>query len=138
MLWVNNLLEYCAQLGFSSLVLYSLALAVVMELTTVVLRFGAGLLSSRCNAWMGRFTFGVRVHHGYFGILLGMLAVWPLSGLGGLRNLLLIIAAALIISDVIHHFLVLRLLVGTHEFDLFYPPRQVAERSTHDAEESPR
>jgi hypothetical protein len=82
---------------------------------------------------MGHFTFGIRVHHGYAGVMLAGIALWPLGSQPGLRNALLILSVALFASDILHHFAVLWLLTGSPEFDLFYPSegRRYRPRSDH-------
>jgi hypothetical protein len=77
------------------------------ELLTLVLRFGFSLESTRDTAsTVGYLTSGVRVHHGYVGVY------WErrLAAVGG----------GLLASDLVHHFVVLWLLTGSPQFDLFY------------------
>ncbi len=94
---------------------------VLFELLTLVLRFGFSLESTRDTAsTIGMLTAGIRVHHGYLGVLLLPLAAWlprralrlerGLAGLGG----------GLLGSDLVHHFGVLWVLTGSPQFDLFY------------------
>ena len=60
----------------------------------------------------------LRVHHGYIGLLLLPLGwCFPL----GIRHALWIIAIGLIVSDLMHHFLVLWPITGTPQFDFIYP-----------------
>lgn len=100
-----------------------LATALVMEALTLGLRFGCGLKSSHHTCWIGRCTGGVRIHHGYPG-----LAIVPVGlglGLGAgttaLGAAVAIFGIGLLVSDLLHHFVALRLLTGDHEFDLRYP-----------------
>jgi hypothetical protein len=98
-----------------------LLLACVVELLTVFARFGLGLESTRDTSAVSSLTFGIRVHHGYFGVLLAAAALsWP-WGRPGIRNLMLMLGAALVASDLVHHFLVLWPITGSPQFDLFYP-----------------
>ena len=54
-------------------------LAVALELLTLVLRFGLKLESTRDTAsTIGRLTLGVRIHHGYCGAVV-VLVAWSLS-----------------------------------------------------------
>jgi len=62
---------------------------------------------------------GYRIHHGYGGVVLIILAV--LSSGGGLRKALLLVGISLLVSDAIHHFLVLWLVTGSPELDIRYP-----------------
>ena len=99
--------------------LWSLALLVLawtagIELVTCVGRFGFGL---RSKDWASRyrpFTLGVRVHHAYFAAL-----VLPAALLApveiGLRDVLVAAAAGLVLSDLLHHFVVLPVLTGEIE-----------------------
>ena len=99
--------------------LWCLALTVAIELFTCVLRFGFSLESQKHTAWMARFTFGYRDHHGYWGILLLVVAAFAWRR-RALRNALLIVGGALFLSDMIHHFLVLWPLTGSPEFYIRY------------------
>ncbi len=94
--------------------------AQVVEILTCALRFGASLQSTRDTRVLIAFTFGYRVHHGYVGLLLLMLA--PFARSRGWRNLLLVAAVALLLSDLFHHFVVLWVITGAPQFDFRYPP----------------
>jgi hypothetical protein len=110
------------QLGLKQAVLCSAVLTALIEVVTVVLRFGLGLEASRDTASsVGRLTGGIRVHHGYFGLLAILVAIallrrWPPVG-----RWLLVVGAALVLSDLVHHFLVLWPIVGSPEFHRLYP-----------------
>ena len=95
-----------------------LALAVVIELITAVFRFGLGLESNQDTRFLAQWTFGWRIHHGYFG-LIGLL-LCGLVPAGRRRTVLLIISIGLVVSDFMHHFLVLWLLTGSPELHLRY------------------
>lgn len=97
-----------------------LGLTLLMEGLTCFSRFGLGLQSTRDTAALKRYTFGLRIHHGYFGVVLVLVAVLVFSE-GSTRNWLLRIGGALFLSDLIHHFLVLWPITGDHQFDLKYP-----------------
>jgi hypothetical protein len=98
-------------------------LAVALELLTLVLRFGLQLESTRDTAsTIGRLTFGVRIHHGYCGAVL-ILVAWGLSQTHRrLSQAGYLWGWALLISDAVHHFLVLWPITGSPQFDFFYPP----------------
>ena len=95
-------------------------LTVAIEAITCVLRFGSGLESTKDTTVVGAYTFGIRIHHGYIGLL--VLAAWWLTPARvAWRPWLLRAGAALFLSDMIHHFLVLWPITGHHDFDLTYP-----------------
>ncbi len=99
-------------------VLWTLALAIVIEAATCVLRFGFGLQSTRDSAALARFTLGLRIHHGYVGIvLMGVAACLKPSRM---RTGLGIVGGALAASDLAHHVVVLWPITGSPQFDLTY------------------
>jgi hypothetical protein len=104
------------------IVLLGLALALGIEAITCLLRFGFDLQSTRDTAAAGRFTLGLRIHHGYFGVLALLLCAAVPSK--PLRTLLLMAGIGLALSDLAHHFLVLWTVTGDPEFHLRYPPLQ--------------
>ena len=93
-------------------------LALLFETITLTLRFGLDLQSTRDTEFIGHYTGGLRIHHGYIGVL--MLMVSPVTPRSW-RVWLWRIGGALIASDLAHHFLVLWPLTGSPEFDLVYP-----------------
>lgn len=95
-----------------------IAFAFVCELFTVILRFGFKLQSTRDTQLLAELTFGYRIHHGYLGV--AMLLVSFVLSHSALRNLMIIIGLGLLISDAIHHLVVLWLITGSPEFDLRY------------------
>ncbi len=106
------------------LIWLTFALTLVIELICVVLRFGLQLDSTRDTAsTIGRLTFGIRIHHGYCGAALMLVAYLLIARYPRLARWGLIIGLALVLSDLIHHFLVLWPLTGSPHFDLTYPPR---------------
>ena len=112
-----------SQQSYRAALWWSLALTCIIELVTVVLRFGFELESTRDTAsTIGRLTFGIRIHHGYCGLVLMLVAYWLMSRYPRLARWGLIIGLALFLSDLIHHFLVLWPLTGSPHFDLTYPP----------------
>ena len=112
--------------------LWSLFAVIVLELITLISRFGLGLQSTRDTQFLAAWTMGSRIHHGYVGVL-GLVGV-ILCGLllpgaqkgkwrgitRGISGWLLIISAGLIGSDLVHHFAVLWPLTGSPQFDLRY------------------
>ena len=112
-------------------VLWTAGLTVLFELVTVLFRFGFKLEATRDTRAIARWTRGVRVHHGYWGVPLALFGVLMLgatpvgsaatfAGLG-LSMWLVVLGLALIKSDLIHHFLVLWPITGSHDFHLRYP-----------------
>jgi hypothetical protein len=82
---------------------------------------------------LGLLTRGLRLHHGYFGVAVAALA-WCVPVLGiALRNLLLMVAIGLLVSDLVHHFLVLWPITGSPQFDLTYPTKRPAPSMDSDA-----
>lgn len=95
-----------AALAPRSLLLLTAGLAALLEVVTVLLRFGAGLEAASDPLGLGALTGGGRLHHGVLGLLLlaAALSVWRRITL---RNVLLIVGGALLLSDAAHHLLVL-------------------------------
>ena len=95
------------------------------ELVTVFLRFGLGLKAGTRASRLGRLTRGLRIHHGYVGValLVGSTPFGPASAAG---TALFFAGISLVLSDMIHHFLVLWPLTGTPEFHVRYPAPVIA------------
>ena len=115
-------IKRCAGLSLAQVALIGLLIAAVLELLTVWMRFGLGLQSTRDTSLIGALTLGIRIHHGYIGLVLLLFAWWFDANLG-LRNILLMLGVGLLVSDFIHHFLVLWPITGSPQFDLVYPSR---------------
>ncbi len=109
--------------GDRRLVFRIVLLTCVFEIVTLVLRFGLGLQSTRDTAGtIGLLTGGVRIHHGYIGVLLLIPAIWfRRIRSGPAASWWVAVAMALILSDLVHHFLVLWPITGSPQFDLVYP-----------------
>jgi hypothetical protein len=102
--------------------IWSIVLTAVFEVITVFCRFGLNLESTRDTAsTIGIITAGIRIHHGYLGLLIAAIALWGLKAKPEIAKWALAIGVALVCSDAIHHFIVLWLTTGTPAFDLFYP-----------------
>lgn len=93
-------------------------ITVVIEVVTSLFRFGFGLESTRDTALISGLTFGYRIHHGYLGVVMVITSL--MASRSGLRSFLLVVGAALALSDLVHHFLVLWPITGSHQFDLRY------------------
>ena len=92
-------------------------LTVIIETVTCFSRFVLKKESTRDTAFLARYTFGLRIHHGYTGVLLVILCNCLSStdvGVWFLR-----IGWSCIFSDIIHHC-ILRLVTGSFQFDLVY------------------
>ena len=114
-------LAFVGRLSPGRVLLLGLFSAVAIEAATVLCRFGLGMQSTRDTGTIGAWTFGLRIHHGYLGLLLAPFALCFRQP--SVRNLLLILAAGLLLSDLFHHFLVLWPLTGSPQFDLIYPAK---------------
>jgi hypothetical protein len=101
------------------------ALTFVVELVTVFFRFGLGLRSGKEGSRVGRLTRGLRIHHGYVGVVL-LLASSAFGAATVTGTVLFFAGIALALSDLIHHFAVLWPVVGTPEFHLRYPAPALA------------
>jgi len=102
--------------------LWCAGLTLLIEAVTLVLRFGVGLESSRETASViGPLMGGIRIHHGYIGVLLMGVAAGIRVKSPRIAAWVLLFGAALTASDLIHHFLVLWPLTGSPEFHLIYP-----------------
>lgn len=99
---------------------WGLGLAGVIELVTAFFRFGLKMESTRDTGWLASLTFGYRIHHGYPGLLLLLVAIWLAPG--PKRNWAIVLGLGLLVSDLVHHFLVLWPITGSPQFDLTYPP----------------
>ncbi|GAF69592.1 unnamed protein product, partial [marine sediment metagenome] len=102
--------------------LLAVVLTIAIECGTILFRFGFGWKSQEVTvSTVGRLTGGIRIHHGYIGVLLAIAAL----GLGRYHEAaggrLLVLGIALLCSDLIHHFLVLWPVTGNPEFYLVYP-----------------
>jgi hypothetical protein len=95
-------------------------LALLIESVTVFFGFGLGLRATRDTSWLAGLTFGYRIHHGYIGVLIVLLATIFLSK-RPVRDWAITIGLALVLSDLAHHFLVLWPLYGDPEFHFRYP-----------------
>jgi len=108
---------------------WAVGLTLVFELITVVFRFGFKVEATRDTAkYVARWTRGLRIHHGYWGVPLLLLGVVGLALSVGptlAAAWMMILGLALIKSDLMHHFLVLWPITGSHDFDLVYPEREM-------------
>ena len=110
--------KYIANLSGKKAFVIGVLFALVFEGISCLFRFGFGLESTRDTAFMAPLTFGIRIHHGYMGLLLFL----PLSFRKRREwvNLGVIIGTGLLLSDLIHHFIILWLFIGSPEFHWVY------------------
>lgn len=115
-------------LTFTYILPWAIALALLFEAVTVLFRFGFKVQATRDTArYVARWTRGFRIHHGYWGVPLLVLGVALLAtSIGPMQAAVwsMILGLALIKSDLMHHFLVLWPITGSHDFDLVYPERE--------------
>lgn len=101
---------------------WAIITTVLIESACVIFRFGLGLTSTeQTRSTIGLITCGIRIHHGYIGVL--MFVLWPFfirKSKEFVNSIWFVSAFSLTISDLAHHFLVLWPLVGHHHFDLVY------------------
>ena len=111
-------------IGYIEIAIGGVLLAVVFELLTIWCRFSRGLVATQHTAVVGRFTRGIRIHHGYLGVFAGVGGFGSLPAFELAASLLFVLAIGLVLSDLVHHFLVLWPVTGSHQFDLVYPRPQ--------------
>ena len=102
----------------------TVALTLLFEGITCFLRFAGGYQSTRDTSALARYTLGLRIHHGYLGIVMAATSYCCCRHHHHRPALYLWcypIGLALIASDLIHHFLVLWPITGDPQFDLVYP-----------------
>ena len=109
------MIDNLAAMQTEHLVRFGYLAALAIELATIVLRFGWGMRSPETTKCCARFTGGWRIHHGYVGVALLVLA-WALPLPAAASALLWISGIALALSDALHHFAVLWPLTGSPEF----------------------
>ncbi|BBM87203.1 hypothetical protein [Candidatus Uabimicrobium amorphum] len=99
----------------------SIVSTIIVEAITCLFRFGFNMASSKDTKFIAKITFGIRIHHGYIGVLLLLWAFFIRRKKNNLFYLLVISGICLVFSDLIHHFLVLWPITGDPHFDLVYP-----------------
>ncbi len=97
-----------------------LGLTVLFEGVTCWGRFVHGMQSTRDTRCVGHFTRGLRIHHCYIG---GALLAVALVLADAMSSVCTCVGGALVLSDLMHHFVVLLPVTGNHAFDLKYPAR---------------
>eukprot|EP00752_Nemacystus_decipiens_P014115 g12551.t1 len=114
-------------LTFTYILPWAIVLTLFFEAVTILFRFGLKIQATRDTAkYVARWTRGIRIHHGYWGVpllVLGLALLVTSVGPVLAAAWLTILGLALIKSDLVHHFLVLWPITGSHDFDLVYPDR---------------
>jgi len=95
------------------------ALTAIFEALAILFRFGFGMESTHETSALAAFTFGLRIHHGYLGV--PMIIIGVVLSSRSFARWLKILGGALVLSDLIHHFLVLWPITGSPHFDVWYP-----------------
>jgi len=104
------------------MVRWTILLTLACELITLLFRFGFGLEATRDTAdTVGQITHGVRIHHAYLGLVLITVARGVVKRRPAIGSWGVVIGAALVLSDLIHHFLVLWPILGDPMFHWVYP-----------------
>lgn len=112
-------IPYVNQLNWGEFLLLIILVTLLFEFITVVCRFAFGLRAGTSFSFLGTLTGGYRIHHLYVGAsLTGVVLITGLSP--SLNNALLILGMGLILSDLLHHFVVLWPITGAHEFHMTY------------------
>lgn len=123
---INSLLnivkDYLAVISINKILFWIAILTLVIEAITALLRFGFGIQSTQSTAFIANYTFGIRIHHGYLGVILLLIALISTIPVY-VRNILIILGSSMLLSDLIHHFIVLWLITGDPQFHLTYPRR---------------
>ena len=52
-----------------------MALGLVFEASRVLFRFGLDLQSTRDTGFLAALTFGIHIHHGYIGLVIGLVVL---------------------------------------------------------------
>src|SRR4051794_27372478 len=99
------------------------SLAATLAFEALTLLFDFALCSDNSpTAHLDWLTYGVRIHHGFLGLLLLLLALLLRSRRAVGVPWLIVIGFGLVFSDLLHHFLVLWPITGDPQLTLFYPP----------------
>jgi len=102
-------------------ILLAAGLTIAFEAVTLALRLGMGMESHVATAGLAAFTMGLRFHHGYLGLLALVAAAWARRKHPEHAERLSAVGVGLVLSDAVHHFVVLWALTGAPSFDFAYP-----------------
>ena len=95
-------------------------ITIIIETITCITRFGFNMQATRDLDFLSKITFGLRIHHGYIGVVL-ILVIMLVKLNPMIAKWFFRIGASLILSDLIHHFIILWIVTGSHQFDIMYP-----------------
>ena len=110
------------------ILVWSLILTVLFESLTLFLRFGFGFeWAAVSRSTVGMLTLGVRIHHCFVGLALLLTGGMMVGPLEAWRGLLLATGWGLVLSDLIHHFLILWPVTGRAQFHLLYRQSQSSD-----------
>ena len=99
----------------------TIILTAIIEAITLIGRYGFDKQVTRDTAFVAAYTFGYRIHHGYIGLLLIIIAYGLNSRVAWTYTpWLYVLGFALLFSDLIHHFIFLWLIEGDPEFHIRY------------------
>ena len=114
----TNLREQLEAFSSFGIIAYGFFWALIVEALTVFFRFGLEMQSQQETAFLKQVTFGLRIHHGYIGLVLLVIAM--VCQKPWMCRLMIVAGIALTVSDLVHHFLVLWPITGHHDFFLTY------------------
>lgn len=98
-----------------------ITLTIAIEVFTVAIRYGFDLQAARDGASsIGGLTGGLRLHHGYLGLLFLALALVLRTRAPRLAQHLQVWGLALFLSDAVDHLLVRWPIEGSHGFQFWY------------------
>ncbi len=100
-----------------TMMLYGTLWGLAIEAVTLAGRYLGGVQVTRDTSWLAPLTLGYRIHHGYFGLLILLFgSLLP----GRWRRWGWTLGWALLLSDLLHHFVVLWWLEGDPQFHIRY------------------
>lgn len=97
---------------WATILLWTLGTTALFEIVTCVCRFAIGWRSREFAGRYKRYTLGIRWHHGYFGVLLLPPVLLLVPAASPIHAPLIATGAGLIVSDLLHHFVVLPITTG--------------------------
>lgn len=112
--------DYIAGLSLNRLLLWMFILTTAISAVSILLRFGFNLKAEEITSSVSYFTYGLRLHHGYFGAIILIVSHFLLRTTN-IRHLLIIVGGALLLSDLVYHFLIVWPITGSPEFYFTYP-----------------
>src|SRR5262245_35685639 len=109
-------------LNARQLMIASLIATLVIEVVTLIFRFCFLIRPEVSPAYsVGMLLAGIRIHHGFFGLLFLFLAMLLRRSKAVLVPWFLVLGIGLLASDIVHHFVILAPILGDPEFLWFDP-----------------